>query len=148
MNHLSMDEIKRLNDRRGGKWFSPENMRFHRSRLGYRTELLKVGETFACNVFVSSERTWNSGRAYTVRLCLPNGEIENLSELDQFTSRDQAWRWFKRHTARITEIIASYDWLSCDPWGGPFANNNIYNLPPDLALLRRVWMIMRATEEK
>ncbi len=83
----SIDAIKATNRASGGYWFTPDTMRFFRSRIGSRL----VDGRF----FVTSE-TPDSGtpRRYSVRMAYgQDARIETMSGFREFTSAAQAYAW-------------------------------------------------------
>lgn len=108
---MNMNDLILKNERSGGRFFSPENMRFAHSRTGYRVETSTVG-TFKLYVFVTSEResllySEPSERRYTVRGMTESGAVVHVGcAYQQFSSRDQAWRWWTKHRAEFEGWIA------------------------------------------
>lgn len=85
--YRDMDEIRDANAATGHHWFTPDTMRSFGTRLGDET-------IYAGRVFVSSDYTGSDrrGRAYTVRIALPDGKIDNIGGFLAFTSRTAAHR--------------------------------------------------------
>lgn len=83
----TLDDIIRRNRAAGGKWFEPSNMRYFGARLQSRIYPAKDGRAY----FVTSERdsagrAWNGRRLYSVRVALPNGDIETAGEFGEHTT--------------------------------------------------------------
>jgi hypothetical protein len=86
--HYQMWQLKRFNAESGQHWFSPDTMRFFRSRVGDTVYAHPEGW-----LFVSSERFethypryHTEPRRYTVRIMLPNGHVETLNASGQIDS--------------------------------------------------------------
>lgn len=75
------------NDAAGFYFFSPDTMRFFRSRL--------CGRMYG-RFFVTSERGPYAVRRYTVRRSDPDGAVSTFSTFQQHTTRDSAIRAAKR----------------------------------------------------
>lgn len=75
-----IEDVIRRNERAGGKWFSPDNMRFFSSRVQSAIYTNKRGEAF----FVTSERdryrTGGQRRLYSVRVARLDGQIDTVGE--------------------------------------------------------------------
>ena len=83
--YSTIEEIADANAATGHYWFDPDTMRSFGTRLG-------DGTIYAGRVFVSSDYTGydRRGRAYTVRIALPDGSIGNIGGFLAFTSRTAA----------------------------------------------------------
>lgn len=83
---VSMDEIRA---RHRGHWFSPDTMRFFRSRVGGYG--FGAGEAV---YFVSSEqftsRDYTAPRKYTVRVLDADGRVDTVGEFQAYASRSGA----------------------------------------------------------
>jgi hypothetical protein len=78
-----MAEIRRANRQLGHYFFSPETMRFFRSRVGR--------EVIGGRYFVTSEQFDEvSPRLYTVRRANDDGSIDTASEFQGFTTGREA----------------------------------------------------------
>lgn len=99
MEYYTIEDIKRLNKEGGKYFFSPDTMRFFRSRVG-DTVYQGQGGIF----FVTSEQfaTYSphyrvDPRKYTVRQFIPeSGDVETVSEYNEL-SRSQAHRLAKKY---------------------------------------------------
>lgn len=90
MKIIDMHEIEA---RHKGYWFSPETMRFWRTRLPQTGVELADGTS----LFVSSERDFHGKlRLYTVRRQRVDGSIETVGEFQAYETRAQAQRAMKR----------------------------------------------------
>lgn len=70
---MDMADIKALNEAQGGFWFSPETMRFFKTRL---SKLAFRSTSGSHAFFVTSEQDRDYRRRYTVRKCdLQTGRI-------------------------------------------------------------------------
>lgn len=93
MNYVDMRDIERASERGSRHWFSPNTMRFFRSRVGGFGYLTDDGSKA---YFVSSEQFESSmgdraDRRYTVRVCeMKTGEIDTVGEFQQYASRSGA----------------------------------------------------------
>lgn len=84
---LTLREVKDANRALGSHWFDADTMRFFNSRVSSRVYPLADGGT----LFVSSERSPNGRRLFTVRHALSNGEIEETpAGFQAFASRNGA----------------------------------------------------------
>lgn len=86
MERVPMSMIRRANLAAGGHWFSPDTMRFFRSRVA-RVGYKGTGPIY----FVSSEQFVPSRgpafpRQYTVRVALADGSINTVGTLGDFAS--------------------------------------------------------------
>ncbi|OGL47328.1 MAG: hypothetical protein A2W05_09810 [Candidatus Schekmanbacteria bacterium RBG_16_38_10] len=82
MEYYSMDDIKMINRNKGHYFFSPDSMRFFRSRVGD-----SVYQGSGGIYFVTSEQfDWKSPRLYTVRSFNPEtGGINTVGEFNEMT---------------------------------------------------------------
>jgi hypothetical protein len=79
----TIEDIKRANREAGRYWFSPDTLRFFRSRVGR--------EVYGGRFFISSEqRETYTERRYTVREAMPDGTIENASKFMAYPSSQSA----------------------------------------------------------
>ncbi len=83
------DDVKAANREAGRHFFDPATMRFFNSRV-HRA-------VYGGRYFVTSERySVESGRRYTVREILPDGDIETVGDFQQYATaaqaRKAAWR--------------------------------------------------------
>jgi hypothetical protein len=95
LDFRTTERVARFNQECGLYWFSKDTMRFFNSRVG--------GEVFHGRYFISSERCgWAVGarREYTVREVKPNGDIDRVGELGEFSSSAQAKRYILKHLTR------------------------------------------------
>jgi hypothetical protein len=85
------EDIYRIKQRHTGHWFSPDTLRFFRSRVAQGGYVTPDG---ARVYFVSSEQfDYNSPRLYTVRVQdRQTGAIDTLGEFQQYGSRNTADR--------------------------------------------------------
>lgn len=92
----SESELADYNKRCGNHWFDADSKRFFSSRIG----MIFHGQSPAdWNIFISSERnTWgNEPRLYTVRQLQIDGQIESLSEFQQYRTSKQAQRAIEKY---------------------------------------------------
>ena len=91
--HWEMFQLMRHNTYAGFRFFAPENMRPHRSRL-------QSLPPYKGRVFVTSERPWGfrgyCARIYSVRYIKPCGRIATL---DRFDTRYNAHAYAKAYAA-------------------------------------------------
>ena len=86
MNHRiynSIEEIREANQAIGNHWFDADTMAFFNS----------VIESSIINrcMFISSERmNYMDAKMYTIRIALPSGQVQTLSDFQQFNSLDYA----------------------------------------------------------
>ncbi|KKL87015.1 hypothetical protein LCGC14_1938930 [marine sediment metagenome] len=84
----SVGAIQRAHEKVGGRWFSPENMDFFRSRV--------YPGVYGGRFFVTSEKqggclTGNTyPRLYTVREATPDGDIGTPGEFQEFSTLKKA----------------------------------------------------------
>lgn len=89
---FTLRDIIAANTAAGGKWFDPGNMRFFSSRLSER--VYPRGDS---TYFVSSERRRGERRYYSVRVSLPNGDIQTLGSFQAFDTLGQAHTAARRY---------------------------------------------------
>lgn len=82
----SIEEIKAAHGATGGNWFSPATMRFWETVVEPR-----VYPTASGTYFVTSDRTVDDRRMYSVRFCDLWGRISTLV-FQEFRSADDARR--------------------------------------------------------
>lgn len=87
MEKIGIDELRRISEGKGSKFFAPSNTRFFRSRypaMGY-----KLGQSV---YFVTSEQfDYRSPRLYTIRaMDLATGEMSEVGGFQQFSTRARA----------------------------------------------------------
>lgn len=93
---FNIDEIKRANRDAGYHFFSPDTLRFFGSRI--------LPAVIGGRFFVTSEQRGfdaADGRGYTVREFMPDGSIETIGELNDYTS-SRAAKIRARNAARMT----------------------------------------------
>jgi len=78
--YRTIADIKLRNQRNGGKWFDPSNMRFFSCRVQLDIYLNKKGEAF----FVSSERRPGDRRLYSVRVARRDGSIDTVGKFQGY----------------------------------------------------------------
>lgn len=87
-NASSIGEIIEANKAAGLFFFSPDTLRFFRSRIG--------SEVFQGCLFVTSEKAPNQPRRFTVRKAWADGRVESCSEFQQFATARQAKAWARK----------------------------------------------------
>lgn len=93
----SIEEIRRANKDAGHYFFSPDTMRFFRSRVGFRIYPVKDGA-----FFVTSERyDDNAPRLYTVRRAYDDGRIETMGEFQGYGTSAEANRAARKMQDRL-----------------------------------------------
>lgn len=89
MTYFTIDQIKRANKERGQYFFSPDTMRFFRSRV--------LQGVYGGKYFVTSERySDDTPRRYTVRVANSDGTVESASEFMEFSYPYQARNYAKK----------------------------------------------------
>lgn len=79
-------DVERKNVKAGNYWFSPDSMRFFKSRTG-DTAYVKGNKAY----FVSSEKYEREPRKYSVRVSdLKTGSVNTVGEFQQFSSSSGA----------------------------------------------------------
>lgn len=75
----TMQDVRQANRDLGHMWFSPETMEYH----GTTVESELIGGEW----FVTKDRTYNGGQAYTIRHVSSNGDVhtERSTRLCQFS---------------------------------------------------------------
>lgn len=68
-------------------WFSENTLRFWRTRLPKRAVRAVDGSVW----FTTSDRTYDDGRAWSVRVCRPDGNVDTLHPFQGFSSGAEAW---------------------------------------------------------
>lgn len=92
----TIEEIREANRRAGLFFFSPDTMRFFRSRVGR--------EVYGGRFFVTSEQFDDSSpRLYSVRRANDDGSIDTASEFQGYTSGAEA-RLAAHELARLEEV--------------------------------------------
>lgn len=77
---MTIAQIMAANAAAGRFFFSPDALRFFRSRVSDRTHLARDGRTF----FVTSERGPYGARRYTVRVTTDGREIDTMGEFQAY----------------------------------------------------------------
>lgn len=93
---FSIDAIKKANAEAGSFYFSPDTMRFFRSRVMSDVFPLEDGA-----LFVTSERREGDIRRYTIRRAWDDGDIATLDGFQAYTSRNGALKAAKKAAANI-----------------------------------------------
>ena len=89
---LDIQTIKDLNRRAGQHWFSPDTMRFFKSKIPQDHEGLVMNR-----FFISSEKSLFGKRKYTIREWKGKTKsIETFGEFQQFNTKAQAQRVLKK----------------------------------------------------
>lgn len=102
MKIIDINDIKLLNKQKGKFWFSPDTMRFFKSRVAQEAYVTN-DDLYA--LFVSSESSpFDKGkRFYTVRVCnMKTGEIDNVCDFKEYRSGQGA-------TNRAIKEVELYD---------------------------------------
>jgi hypothetical protein len=87
--YRNIQEIRQANEDAGYYFFSPDTMRFFKSRVYYRV--------YGGKYFITSEIAPYSSRRYTIRMCKDNGGIETVSEQQEYG----CLRTAKRYAAKL-----------------------------------------------
>jgi hypothetical protein len=97
--YRSIDEVAEANAATGHHWFDADTMRGFGTRLG-------DGDLYGGRFFVSSDYTGfdRMGRAYTVRVALPDGSIDDVGGFLAFPTRAQAHGAAKRTAEAAYEV--------------------------------------------
>jgi hypothetical protein len=82
---MTISDIKDLNARNGGFFFSRDTMRFFQSKLSRKVIAVKTGW-----LFITSERHREERRGYTIRHCDQAGDVYSISEFQEFSTEKQA----------------------------------------------------------
>lgn len=93
---FSIDAIKKANAEAGSFYFSPDTMRFFKSRVMSDVFPLEDGA-----LFVTSERREGDVRRYTIRRAWDDGDITTLDGFQAYTSRNGALKAAKKAAANI-----------------------------------------------
>ena len=93
---FSIDAIKKANAEAGSFYFSPDTMRFFKSRVMSDVFPLEDGA-----LFVTSERREGDVRRYTIRRAWDDGDITTLDGFQSYTSRNGALKAAKKAAANI-----------------------------------------------
>lgn len=92
----TVTELKQRNASNGGYWFTPDTMRWFKSRV--QADVF-VGQSYS--YFVSSERQdWDSPRLFTVRAMGADGRVVTVGDFQQYASRTAALGAARRHAAK------------------------------------------------
>lgn len=93
MNYTHTYDIETANRAGGGRWFSPDNLRFFRSKV--------YPEVYGGRLFVSSELSPFPGdsRRYTVRSVDEDGSIDTVGEFGQHATLSAARRAAREEAA-------------------------------------------------
>lgn len=87
MNTPQFDSIENIKRFHKGHWFTPNTMRFFKSKV-YPTVIFQNGKYW----FISSERNYPQPRRYTIRNMTPDGAIDTHGEFQAYASKKQAER--------------------------------------------------------
>lgn len=81
----NVEAVRKANRTIGHHWFDPSSMRFFSSHINGADKLINK------RFFISSEQfDSNSPRLYTIRVVLPNGEVDTYGEFQAYKSRSEA----------------------------------------------------------
>lgn len=83
------DQIRTANLNSGGYFFSPDTLRFFRSRIH--------DEVYGGRFFVTSEQDYGHDRLYTVRVVKDDYSIATVGEFQQYASRSAAHAAARRY---------------------------------------------------
>lgn len=83
----TLTEIKNVNHKAGEYYFSPDTMRFFKSRISETLYPVSNGA-----YFVTSEKGPDNVRRYSVRFAHDNGKIETVGKFQQYETSWQAHR--------------------------------------------------------
>ena len=95
MKKITIDDAKRINKEKGQYFFSPDTMRFFKSKI--ERDILRFGQLIDNKYFVTSEQfDYDSPRLYSIREFNPDtGDIKTVGEFQEFknkkTAREFAW---------------------------------------------------------
>lgn len=96
---ITLDDLKRANERAGSCFFSKETMRFWYSRVSEKVYRNAYGM-----YIVTSEKTHDyAERYYTVRYATPDGHIFTVGEFMQYGTAYQAHKAAKRYQDIFTK---------------------------------------------
>lgn len=96
---FSIGAIKKANQEAGYFYFSPDTMRFFKSRVMQDVFPLENGA-----LFVTSERQEGDIRRYTIRRAWDDGDITTLDGFQSYTSRNGALKAAKRAAANNKSV--------------------------------------------
>ena len=98
----TIGDVKAANARAGFHFFSRDTLRFFSSRIS--------SHVYGHGVIVTSEKGpfEDSPRRYTVRLALPDGQVESLGEFEQFATSGQAHAFARKVAALWSPIARAY----------------------------------------
>lgn len=94
-DRITIDDAKRINKEKGRHWFSPDTMKFFKSRIEKKS--LTFGQLINDKYFITSEQyDYNSPRLYSVRAFnKKTGAVKTVGDFQEFKSkakaRDFAW---------------------------------------------------------
>lgn len=84
-NFANVEEVRQANKAIGNHWFDAGSMRFFNSQVIGSDKLINK------RFFISSEQfDAGSPRLYTIRLVLPNGEVDTYGEFQAYETRKEA----------------------------------------------------------
>lgn len=95
MTFRTINDVKRANRKRGHYWFSPDTLRWFRSRI--ETELV-AGRCF----ITSEQQDDNHPRLFTVREAYPDGDIGTVGSFQQHATLHDAHSAMHLHLATTT----------------------------------------------
>jgi hypothetical protein len=96
MKMRTMYDIRKANEQAGNYFFTPDAMRFFRSRVH--------DDVYGAGFFVTSEQfDYGYPRYYTVRFARPDGSITTVSTFQQYASRSGAHAAAARYAALHAE---------------------------------------------
>jgi hypothetical protein len=78
----TIQEIRDANIKIGNNWFSPDTIRFFKSKI--------ESNVLHGRYFISSEKAPGCGRKFTIRIAADDGSIGTVGEFQQFKTRIQA----------------------------------------------------------
>ena len=110
--YSSMESTIDIFNNAGSRWFSPQNMRFHRTRILHSTFCtLPDGRA----LFITSDRDYADGRAYSVRLASWYTDDDGRNRPDMETlehqttySRTGAMKLLRKHKGELAKAAAAF----------------------------------------
>lgn len=85
----TVNEVRQANKSIGNHWFSKQSMSFFRTHVTGGDKLINKRYFITSEQFVSSQGVADP-RKYTIRIALPNGQVDTIGEFQAYATKKEA----------------------------------------------------------